>query len=470
MKHITKAHPHLRKPIIEGLLSAIMSGSGEAYLSAYAIFLGATALEAGLVTALPPLIGSLVLLAFLNRIAKTQSRVETLANLSACQALLWTPMALLAFIPESSSTIILLLIVLTTIHYGISAVLSPIWNSLMGDIVPAEIRGTYFGQRNKIVLLSSLVATTGAGVLLQYFKDQHITKWGYLFIFITAGVARFASSWMLKRYPESGTAEGLDDPFTFTEFLRRSHRSNFLKFTTFVGIYNFTVFISAPFVAYYLLEGLQYTYVEFTLVVSFSIFAQLMTMQRWGRLADEFGTKKILIVSCIGYSLCEFLWLLSSNFWYVLLIRAISGMLWAGFCLSSSAFIFDSVTPPKRLRCVSYQNLINNFCIISGTLFGGAIIQCIPFTVGFPADLTESGSPILILFLISGTMRLVTLTSLISFAEVRNVPQVRSTDIVFRLLHLRAFSGNQIVVISSHDTGNSNIIGLKNVQPEENNG
>ncbi len=424
-------------------------------------------MEAGLVTALPPLIGSLILLALLNRIAKTRSRVKTLANLSACQALLWIPMALLAFMPESGSSAILLLILLTTLHYGISAVLSPIWNSLMGDIVPADIRGTYFGQRNKIVLLSSLVATTGAGILLQYFEDLHITRWGYLLIFITACIARFGSSWMLKKYPESDTTEGLDDPFTFSEFLQRSHRSNFLKFTTFVGIYNFTVFISAPFVAYYLLEGLQYTYVEFTLVVSISILAQLITMQRWGRLADEFGTKKILIVSCIGYSLCEFLWLFSGNFWYVLFIRAIAGILWAGFSLSSSAFIFDSVTPPKRLRCVSYQNLINNFCIISGTLFGGAIIQCIPFTVGFPADFTESGSPILILFLISGTMRLVTLTSLISFAEVRDVPHIRSTDIVFRLLHLRPFSGNQMVVISSRDESNSNIIDLRNAQQNE---
>lgn len=469
MNHITQAHPHLRRPIIEGLLSAVMSGSGEAYLSAYAIFLGASAMEAGLVTALPPLIGSLLVLILLNKIERAQSRANTLANLSACQAFLWIPLAMLAFIPLYGSTTILLLILLTTLHYGITAILSPIWNSLMGDIVPAEIRGTYFGQRNKIVLLSGLVATTSAGVLLQYFEDFNITKWGYLLIFFTACLARYGSSIILRKYPDSGTPPVLDEPFTFSEFLKRSHRSNFLKFTTFVGIYNFTVFISTPFIAYYLLEGLQYTYIEFTLIVSISILAQLVTMQRWGRLADEFGTKRILIVSCIGYSVSEFLWLFSSNFWYVLAIRAISGILWAGFSLSSSAFIFDSVTPPKRLRCVSYQNLINNFCIISGTLFGGAIIQCIPFTVGFPADFTESGSPILILFFISGTMRLVTLSSLISFAEVRDVPHIRSSDIVFRLLHLRPFSGNQMVVISTRDEENSsNIIDLKNVQHDEN--
>lgn len=468
MNHITQAHPQLRRPIIEGLLSAIMAGSGEAYLSAYAIFLGATAMEAGLVTTLPPLIGSLLLLALLNRIERAQSRARTLSYLSACQALLWIPIALLSFMPQHGETIILLLILLSTFHYGITALLSPIWNSLMGDIVPADIRGTYFGQRNKIVLLSGLVSTTAAGVILQYFEDFQITKWGYLLIFFAACIARFGSSIMLKKYPDSGTPHQPDEPFTFSEFLQRSHRSNFLKFTTFVGIYNFTVFISVPFIAYYLLEGLQYTYVEFTLVVSISILAQLITMQRWGRLADEFGTKKILIVSCIGYSLCEFLWLFSSNFWYVLAIRAIAGILWAGFCLSSSAFIFDSVTPPKRLRCVSYQNLINNFCIISGTLFGGAIIQCIPFTVGFPADFTESGSPILILFFISGTMRLVTLTSLISFAEVREVPHIRSTDIVFRLLHLRPFSGNQIVAISSREEEeNSNVVELRDIRHEK---
>ena len=464
MNDITKTHPHLRRPIVEGLLSAIMSGSGEAYLSAYAIFLGASAMEAGLVTALPPLIGSLILLMLLRKIVRIRSRVKTLANLSALQALVWIPTALLAFLPESNISIILLLIFLTTLHYGISAVLSPIWSSLMGDIIPPEIRGTYFGHRNKTVLLSSLITTTGAGVLLQYSDNLNLTKWGYLIIFITACCARFGSSRMLKQYPDLQNNEKLEDSFTFSEFLKRSHHSNFLKFTTFVGIYNFTVFISAPFIAYYLLRGLQYTYVEFTLVISVSIIAQLITMQRWGRLADEFGTKKILIVSCIGHSLCEFLWLFSSNFWYVIFIRTISGALWAGFSLSSSAFIFDSVTPPKRLRCVSYQNLINNFCVVSGTLFGGAILQFVPFTVGFPADFTDSGSPILILFFISGTMRLVTLTSLISFAEVRDVPQIKSKDIVFRLLHLRPFSGNQMVVISVRDDEKSNVVDLGKAQ------
>jgi MFS family permease len=441
---MTDADTNLKRPIVEGMFSSVMAGAGEAYLSAYAIFLGATALEAGLVTGLPPLIGSLILLNFIDRIVQTKTRAGTLFKLSATQAILWIPIALLFMLAEGGKSAILALITLTIAHYSINAVIGPLWNALMGDIIPASIRGSYFGNRNRIALLSTMISTLLAGATLQYCQNRNITEIGYLSIFLIAGLARLISATLLNKYPDVPVKIDLGEKFTFKEFLKRSHRSNFLKFSVFVGIYNLTIFVSTPYIAYYLLEDLQYTYVEFTLAVSISTFSQLLTMQRWGQLADEYGTKKILIVSSVGYALSEFLWLFSANFWYILFIRAISGALLAGFTLSSASFIFDSVTPQKRLRCISYQNLINNFCIVSGTLFGGAVVQCIPYAIGFPADFTGSSSPILLLFFISGTMRLITLTYLISFAEVRDVPGVRSKDIMFRLITLRPFTGSQI--------------------------
>jgi MFS family permease len=346
---MTDADTNLKRPIVEGMFSSVMAGAGEAYLSAYAIFLGATALEAGLVTGLPPLIGSLILLNFIDRIVQTKTRAGTLFKLSATQAILWIPIALLFMLAEGGKSAILALITLTIAHYSINAVIGPLWNALMGDIIPASIRGSYFGNRNRIALLSTMISTLLAGATLQYCQNRNITEIGYLSIFLIAGLARLISATLLNKYPDVPVKIDLGEKFTFKEFLKRSHRSNFLKFSVFVGIYNLTIFVSTPYIAYYLLEDLQYTYVEFTLAVSISTFSQLLTMQRWGKLADEYGTKKILIVSSVGYALSEFLWLFSANFWYILFIRAISGALLAGFTLSSASFIFDSVTPQKRL-------------------------------------------------------------------------------------------------------------------------
>jgi MFS family permease len=447
MKRITHEHPDLRAPTYEGLFAAIMTGTGEAYLSAYAIFLGASAIQAGFMTALPPLIGSLFLLFMLRRIIITKSRRKLLQNLTFSQALVWFPIAFLFLIKDNTTLALIFLTLLIICHYGCASITSPIWNSLLGDIVPSHIRGTYFGARSKVVLFSTLLATILGGVLLQWFESSEKVELGYLLIFLIAGLARICSSQMFKKYPDPESAQTSNDHFSFAEFLKRSHRSNFLKFTTFVGIYNLTVFISTPFIAFYLLNDLQYSYLQYMFIVSATTLFQLLTMQRWGMLSDEFGTKRVMIFSCVGYALVEFLWLFSSNFWYVLITRSISGVLWAGFALSSSAFIFDSVTPQKRLLCVSYQNVINNFCIMGGTLLGAAIIHMVPFSIGIPSEYTSTSSSILILFFVSGSMRLVALTSLISFAEVREVPHIRPSQFFFRFIHLRPFSGSSVDVL-----------------------
>jgi MFS family permease len=73
---------------------------------------------------------------------------------------------------------------------------APAWNSLMGDLVPADKRGDYFGKRNRICSVFTFGATFLGGMILQWFKP--INEWiGYGIIFSIAFIARGVSAYYL---------------------------------------------------------------------------------------------------------------------------------------------------------------------------------------------------------------------------------------------------------------------------------
>ena len=128
-----------------------------------------------------------------------------------------------------------------------------------------------------------------------------------------------------------------------------------------------------------------------------------------------------------------FLWILNRQPFYLILVEMFSGFLWAGFNLCSVNFIYDAVTPPKRMRCISYFNVVNGTALAIGALIGGFVIKYLP---------PLSGHKILMLFLISSVMRLsvaVIMPRLLK--EVRPVEPVKSADLFFSMINLRPIQG-----------------------------
>jgi hypothetical protein len=112
-----------------------------------------------------------------------------------------------------------------------------------------------------------------------------------------------------------------------------------------------------------------------------------------------------LLISGFLLPLIPILWVLSPNFYYLFILEFVGGIAWAGFNLSSSSFIYDATTPQKRLRCVSYMNLFNNFGIFFGAALGGLLLRYENLSFFTHNILIQNN--ILILAIISGVLRLV---------------------------------------------------------------
>ncbi|MFH1491467.1 MAG: MFS transporter [Pseudomonadota bacterium] len=434
--------PSLRASIRDGVSHAVMLGCGETYFGPFGIFLMARTLQVGLLATLPQFLGAVMQWVGAVNMDRLQSRRRTVVAGAALQALTLVPMALLPFLLGKGSLSVMWLLLLIMLYQGANGAIIPIWNSLIGDLVPPEIRGRFFGHRNRLTGMSTFMSLLMAGGILHLFSRAGMGDAGFLIIFSAAFLARGYSIRWLSRYEDPKLTISPEQTFTFRQFLRRSPHSNFAKFVFFVGAINFGVAFSGPYFALYMLRDLGFSYVEFTLVTGVSTTAQFLTFRYWGELSDRFGSKKILNLCGWGVAVAPMLWLVSSDFAYLATIQLYGGFVWAGFSLASNNFIFDAVTPPKRARCVAYQGLVNGVFVLAGALAGGYAALHLPGNLSIGPWVWKPPFMLPVIFLISGLIRLAAAGFFLrKFREVRPVEPIRHRELIFRISHMKPIAG-----------------------------
>ena len=221
--------------------------------------------------------------------------------------------------------------------------------------------------------------------------------------------------------------------FTFLMFMRRFRESNFLKFVVFSGCLTFATYMAAPFFAVFMLRDLQLSYVTYmALQVCFSL-AALIALPLWGRHADLVGNVRVLRLSSFLAALIPMFWLFSHNPAYLMLVQIFSGFSWSGVTLSAGNFIYDAVTPQKRVRCIAYFNVINGLALFMGSSLGGYFAARLPPFFGYR---------LLGLFALSCVCR-VSFYLLLSrsFREVRAAHEVSIQGLFFSVVGIRPLVG-----------------------------
>ena len=186
-------NPSLRAAIKDGVSYAVMMGCGETYLGPFGIFLRASTLQVGLLATLPQLFGAVMQWVAALKMDRFQSRRKVILAGAATQAVTLIPMALLPFLFGSGSLPVLYLLALTVVYQGANGSTVPIWNSLIGDLVPANIRGRFFGHRNRLTGMSTFISLILAGGILDLFDRAGRAEVGFLIIFSVAFLARLNS-------------------------------------------------------------------------------------------------------------------------------------------------------------------------------------------------------------------------------------------------------------------------------------
>lgn len=428
----------LRHSVRDGVAYSVMSGVGETYFAAYALFLGATAAQVSLLAAIPPLFGAVTQLFAAWLEGRAGTRRALIVSSALLHALSWFPIVWAPYLfPAHAVTAMVGCIVLYHAWIGFGA---PLWCSLMADLVPARKRGRFFGGRTRLMSVASFAALVVGGLVLEFFQARGSTRFGFAVIFTAAAAARMYSVYHLSRMVEPNTTDPVPRPARSAPTCR--YQTRFIRFSIFITAMNFAVAVAGPFFTVYMLRDLGFSYLQFTAATAIAVVAQFLTLRTWGRLADLFGNRAVLATSGVIVPLVPALWLLSPSFAWVLFIQALAGWSWAGFSLAAGNHLYDVVRPDRRAVYWATHNLMNNLGACGGALIGGVMSELFPSTFTLFGHVVHWTSGLWALLLLSAILRAFALvTFLPTIEEVRPVPAFSARAFVFRMIRSNQLAG-----------------------------
>jgi len=403
----------------------------DSYLTPFGLFLGASTQAIGFLTSVPHLVASLSQLCAVRAVRRAGGRLRFIIGMAGVQAALLLPVAALPFVSWPHRVAVLILLVVA--FRALGNIIGSAWGSLMSDYLSPEQRGRYFGWRSQVVGCAGIVGVALAGIWL-FFIKRFSGATAFALLFLAAALLRFISTGFLAKMEDLPLHEAPEADFTFWQFIRSVRRSNFVRFVFYVAGVTFSTYVAAPYFSVYMLQDLHFNYLQYMSVVIAGVVAGLVSFPIWGRHADVVGNARILKTTGLLVPMIPIFWLFSKNVYYLIAVELCSGFAWAGFNLCATNFIYDAVTPQKRVRCIGYFSLIQGMAICIGGVLGGCLATRLP---------AVNGSALLTLMLLSGLLRLGVYFLLSpQFEEVRgSAKPISSRQLFFSVIGVRPLEG-----------------------------
>ena len=393
----------LRLSVFDGSAFNAMLGLTQDFTSPFALALKASTAQIGLLSSLPNLALALSQLGSPWISERLRSRKSLLVPLVIAQAMVWLPIFIMPQLFNNSA--VWWLIALFTVGSVFGALGNPAWGSMMADLVPAGMRGRYFGFRNRIGGVTLLSCFFIGGLILQLSSKQAMLGFGLLFG--SAVIFRLASAYFLSKMYEPPMRRCPDAWHPIHE-LKTLPSTKVGRFSLFVGAMMLATYVASPFFAVYMLKELGFGYGAFVIVTASASVANFLFMGFWGRRADKSGHLKVVRLTALMIPFVPIVWLISHSITYLIIFQVFSGFAWSGFNLASTNLLYESAAPERRTRAIAVYNALSGTAMCVGALIGGFIATRLP---------EIAGQSFLTLFLLSGILRAAVVVFLLPCAD-----------------------------------------------------
>ena len=410
--------------IREGAFSSAATAFGTTYIAPFALALKATATQIGLLNSLSSLAAPLAQLAGTHLLERSP-RKSVVLSLIGIQALLWVPLALLAFLFHNligGTAMIYLLIITYTAIAALGGLLYPAWFSWIGDIINKQQRGNYFSKRNLVAGIVEIAATVISLIILRVYEPRGAVVLAYGLFFLAAAVARFNAYRIVQRQYDPPFKLPKKAYFSLWAFIRRY--DNFGKFAVYQCFFHLALMIASPFFIVYMARELGFSPTMYiTISLSGSVF-HLLFLPIVGKISDKYGNRRLLIISNICFVLSPLAWIVIRNPIGILLVpQLIAGIANAAFGIGFTNFTYDSVSQRHRPLCIAYTSILIGIGTFLGSLLGGLLLD---YTTSF-------ASPFFFVFGLAAALRLI--VALLFLPAIKEEKRVTPLPVHFHIGH-----------------------------------
>jgi|GEM_PF-355409 len=329
--------PSLRASLFEGASAEVFAAcAGGGVLTAWALHLGASPLVIGLLGALPVACNVLNLpAAWLTHLV---GRKRLAVAAVGASRLVYLPLIALPFLPATDAIRLRLFIALVATAAVLAVVGNNAWSAWMGDLVPAAVRGRFFGRRTMVLTLSGAIASLAAGVAIDVLSPRGFKAEALAGLAAIACLAGLASVWLLRRQHEPAPAGVRAEPTGRAALARCLRDPAARPFLYYQAAWHAAVAAVAGFISFHMLVNLR---MGLALVAAHGVAVaavRVVAAPLWGRAVDRLGARPVLVLCSFGVAAVPVIWMLPTpeRLWPIALEAVVSGVLWGGHGIASA--------------------------------------------------------------------------------------------------------------------------------------
>ena len=303
----------------DGVLGGAMFSLGSGgFMAAYALALGASNLQVGILAALP-IAAQIIQLPAILLIERFRARKAIAAPTWFLAQLLWVPIGAVPFLFETPGAYAIVAVI---VLLGLRGVFTSLYvtavTSWLRDLIPQAILGQYFSRRFMLMTASIAVIGLGGSFFVPWWESVAAPESAiYAYSFLLVG------GWILMGVAGPLLVVGAKEPLmppaqniggtAWSIIMQPLRDENFSRLFRFLVIWNFALNMAVPFFAVYMLTRLGFSLPS---VIGFTILSQLtnvLFVRVWGAMADRTGSKTVLYLSVSLYLLVIIGWVFTTN-------------------------------------------------------------------------------------------------------------------------------------------------------------
>lgn len=357
---------------VEGAFAVAADNLAAPYLGLFALALGATPSQIGMLTAFPNFMGNILqipsaLLAERQKDKRLLIIVGSILNRSS-----WILMAFLPFLfaPERRVAIVIMLATFRIMAANLGV---PAWTALQATLIPKSMRGKYYANRNMVLNGCAVLATFLATFLLRL---EFPTSYRVLFFLTTIlglmSVYLF-SQIVFDQAPPKAKRASTDSYLKKMKAFAKEIRSqqDFSSYVVSAIVWNLGIQMASPLFVVYFVEDLGGPAGFWALFSGVNLASMVLIQRYWGRLADFFGQKSVMMVSGLGIITMPLWWWIAPNIWFPFIIHIVNGVFWGGYNLAAFNLLLEVTPDDNRSVYVGVYNTMMGVATAVGPLVGG---------------------------------------------------------------------------------------------------
>ncbi len=362
--------PSLRRSLAactaEGLAAEVVGACfGNAVLTAWAVELGASPLLLGVLWGFP-FFGQLFQLPALWLTAHLgRKRAAVVTHALARQITL--PIAALPFLDVSLDTKRAVVVGLFAASSLLSVLGHNAWLAWMGELVPARVRGAYFGRRTAMCAGAATIASLVIGASLDAGTLHASLGYVLAAVIVVRSIAGAVTTWLMLEQHDPASAAVAP---TIADFAAPLADRAFRTLLGYRATWGIATGLSASLSAVYTLRALGLGFVGVAMYSAGVAVLRVVTTPLWGRALDRSGGRRVLVACSAGAAVSSLAWVFATHgsAWLIAVDALVSGLLLGGQELA--VFTLPLAAAPSARRPLYAATSV----MVGGVAYGGASI------------------------------------------------------------------------------------------------